>query len=118
MHVLRDVVVWIHLVGFAVTFGAWAAAALSSERRTSRIMEYGLLISLLTGVVLALPWPADVHPNYVKIAIKLTILVVVGGLLGMSNARQRRTGEPTAPVAFWSVGALILSAAALGVIWH
>jgi hypothetical protein len=102
----------LHIVGFAVTFGAWAA-----EFRTTRLMDYGLLISLLTGLVLAAPWPAGIELNYPKIGIKLGILVVLGGLLGMGNARQRRTGESVPRPVFALVGFLALTAAGVAVLW-
>ncbi len=117
MDLLRDVVVYVHIVGFAITFGAWVAEAAAGRFRTTRLMDYGLLVSLLSGLALAAPWPADVVLNYPKIAVKLAILVVIGGLLGMSNARQRRTAEaPPRPV-FWLIGALSLLAAGLAVLW-
>lgn len=117
METLRDIVVLIHLVGFAVTFGSWAAEAAARRMRTTRVMEYGLAISLVTGLILAAPWPADVELNYVKIAVKLGVLIVIGGLLGAGNKRQRVTGV-AAPVAlFAAVGALSFSNAALAVLW-
>jgi predicted membrane-bound spermidine synthase len=88
MELLRNVVVLVHIVGFAVTFGAWVVEATARRFRTTRLMDYGLLVSLLTGLALAAPWPASVHLNYPKIGIKLAILVVLGGLLGMGNARS------------------------------
>jgi hypothetical protein len=117
MELLRNVVVLLHVVGFAVTFGAWAAEAAAKRFRTTRIMDYGILISLLTGLALAAPWPAGVELNYPKIAVKLVILVVLGGLLGMGNARQRRTGKSVPRSLFVSVGALSFVAAAIAVLW-
>lgn len=117
MEVLRSVVILLHIVGFAVTFGAWAAEAVAKRYRTTRLMDYGLLVSLLTGLALAAPWPAGIALNYPKIGIKLTILVVLGGLLGMGNARQRRTGDAVPRPAFYSVGALAFTAAAIAVVW-
>jgi hypothetical protein len=117
MELLRNVVVLLHIVGFAVTFGAWAAEAAARRFRTTRIMDYGILISLLTGLALAAPWPAGVELNYPKIVVKLVILVVIGGLLGMGNARQRRTGEPVPRPLFVSVGMLSFVAAAIAVLW-
>ena len=73
----------LHIVGFAVTFGAWVTQAASRQFRTTRTMDYGLLVSLLTGLALAAPWPAGVDLNYPKIAVKLGILVILGGVLGM-----------------------------------
>jgi hypothetical protein len=117
MELLRHVVVLVHIVGFAVTFGAWAAEAVARRFRTTRLMDYGLLISLLTGVALAAPWPAGIVLNYPKIGTKLAILVVIGGLLGMGNARQRRTGQPVARPVFVSVGVLSFAAAGIAVLW-
>lgn len=118
METLRNVVIWIHLIGFAVTFGAWATEAATRRPRTTRVMDYGLVVSLVSGAILAAPWPAGVDINYVKVGIKLAILVVLGGLLGMGNARQRRTGEAVPRGLFYAVGVLSLLAAGIGVIWR
>ncbi len=117
MEVLRSVVVLLHIVGFAVTFGAWVAEAAARRFRTTRVMDYGVLVSLITGLALAAPWPAGIELNYPKIAVKLVILVVLGGLLGMGSARQRRTGEPVARWLFVAVGVLAFGAAAIAVLW-
>jgi hypothetical protein len=117
MELLRHVVVLVHIVGFAVTFGAWVAEAAARRFRTTRVMDYGLLVSLLTGIALAAPWPAGIVLNYPKIGVKLAILIAIGGVLGMGNARQRRTGEPVPRPVFVSVGVLSLTAAGIAVIW-
>jgi hypothetical protein len=107
----------LHIVGFAVTFGAWVVEAVAKRFRFSRVMDYGVLVSLLTGLALAAPWPADVVLNYPKIGIKLVILVVVAGLLGMGSAQQKRTGNAVARPLFMAVGVLSFSAAAIAVLW-
>ncbi|MFY9921172.1 MAG: Fe-S protein [Mycobacterium sp.] len=117
MELLRHVVVLLHIVGFAVTFGAWAAEAAARRFRTTRLMDYGLLVSLVTGLALAAPWPAGIELNYPKIFAKLVILVVLGGLLGMGNAKQRRTGEAVPRVVFALIGILSLAAAGIAVLW-
>ncbi|BBY60041.1 Fe-S protein [Mycolicibacterium sarraceniae] len=117
MELLRNVVILLHIVGFAATFGAWVAEAAARRFRTTRVMDYGLLVSLLTGIALAAPWPAGIVLNYPKIGVKLIILIVIGGLLGMGNARQRRTGEPVPRPVFVAVGVLSLTAAAIAVLW-
>lgn len=118
MDILRNIVIWIHLIGFAVTFGAWVAEAASRRFRTTRVMDYGLLVSLISGAILAAPWPAGYEANYLKVGIKLVILVVLGGVLGMGNARQRRTGDPVPRGLFYAVGVLSLLAAGIGIIWR
>lgn len=117
MDVLRHVVVLVHLVGFAVTFGAWATELFTRGFRTTRLMDYGLLVSLATGLILAAPWPAGYEPNYVKIGVKLVILLVLTGLVGSSNARRKRTGNEPPRAVFAAVGILSLVAAGIGVVW-
>ncbi|MEP9414315.1 Fe-S protein [Gordonia sp. VNQ95] len=117
MDVLRSVIVLVHIIGFAVTFGALVAEAAARRFRFTRVMDYGLLVSLLTGIVLAAPWPADFEPNYTKIGVKLVILLILGGVLGMGSARQRRTGEPVARALFVLAMVLSAGAAAVAVIW-
>jgi uncharacterized membrane protein YfcA len=117
MELLRDVVVLLHLVGFAVTFGAWVAEAAARRFRFTPVMNYGLLISFLTGVALAAPWPAGIVLNYPKIGVKLAIVVILGAVLGIGSARQRRTGEPVARPLFVTVGVLSLAATAIAVLW-
>ena len=116
MEVLRGVVVLLHIVGFAVTFGAWVAEAAAKRFRTTRVMDWGLLVSLVTGLALAAPWPAGIELNYPKVWIKLVILVILGGLLGMGGARQRRTGEAVPRALFFAVGLLAFAAAAVAVL--
>ena len=117
MDLLRHVVVLLHIVGFAVTFGAWVAEAAARRFRTTRLMDYGLLLSLVTGLALAAPWPAGIALNYPKIGIKLAILIVLGGFLGMGNARQRRTGDAVPRAVFASIGLLSFAAAGIAVVW-
>ncbi|TWS23644.1 Fe-S protein [Tsukamurella sputi] len=117
MEVLRNVIVLVHIVGFAITFGGWVASAASGRFRFDRVMDYGLLVSLITGLALAAPWPAGIELNYPKIGIKLVILLILGGLLGMGSARQKRTGEAVPRGMFYAAGVLSLTAAGLAVIW-
>lgn len=118
METLRHVVVLVHVVGFAVTFGGWVTLAAARRRDFVRPLEYGLLVSLLSGAALAFPWPAGTEVDYVKVGVKLAILVVLGALLGMGRARQRRTGGPVPTAVFVAVGVLSLAAAGLGVVWR
>ena len=117
MEILRHVVVLVHLVGFAVLFGAWVVEAVSRRIRVTRLMDYGLLIAGVAGLVLAAPWGISYELNYVKIGVKLVVLLVIGALLGIGAARQRRGGSVPA-WAFWSIGALTLLNAGFGVIWR
>ena len=106
----------IHLVGFAMTFGALAAAAFRKQFEFTPVMSYGILISLLSGVFLMMEW-GGYEPNHVKLGIKFVILMALGGVLGVGSARAKKSGEPVLPALFWTAMALSLSAAAVAVIW-
>jgi hypothetical protein len=117
METLRHIVVFIHLIGFALLFGAWAVEAVARRVEITRLMNWGLLIAGIAGLALAAPWGVDYDLNYAKIGVKLVILLVIGALLGIGAARQRRkAGVPAAM--FWGIGILTALNAALAVIWR
>ncbi|MFB7893059.1 Fe-S protein [Microbacterium sp. NPDC056044] len=116
MEILRHVVVLVHLVGFAILFGAWVVEAVGKHRIT-RLMNWGLAIAGLAGLILAAPWGLTYEPNYMKIGVKLIILVVIGALLGIGAGRQRKTGSVPGAI-FWSIGALTFANAAIAVLWR
>jgi len=116
MEILRHAVVLVHLVGFAVLFGAWVVEAFG-QRRITRVMHWGLAIAAVAGLALAAPWGIEYSLNYAKLGTKLVVLLIIGALLGIGAGRQRRTGSvPT--VLFWGIGVLTLLNAALAVLWR
>ncbi|OMC30277.1 Fe-S protein [Mycobacterium sp. GA-1841] len=117
MELLRNVVVYVHLIGFAVMVGAWVAEAAARRFEITRVMDYGITLSLITGLALAAPWPAGIALNYPKLATKLVILVALGAVLGIGRARQRRTGRPVMSL-FVAAGVLPLLAAGIAVLWN
>src|SRR6478735_9463412 len=100
MEILRHVVVLAHLVGFAILFGAWVVEAVNGKHQITRLMNWGLAIAGLAGLVLAAPWGIDYDLNYAKIGVKLVILLIIGALLGIGMSRQRKGGK-VAPALFW-----------------
>ncbi len=116
MEILRHVVVLVHLVGFAVLFGAWVVEA-TGQRRITPLMNTGLGIALVAGLILAAPWGISYELNYVKLGIKLLVLLVIGALLGSGAARQRKDGAVPPPI-FWSIGVLTLVNAGIAVLWR
>jgi hypothetical protein len=116
MENLRHLVLLFHLIGFATLFGAWIVEAFG-KRRITRFMHWGLTLAALAGLILAAPWGTDGDMNYMKIGIKLIILIVIGALLGIGAGRQRKTGS-VPPAIFWSIGVLTLTNASLAVLWQ
>lgn len=117
LEVVRHVVVLGHITGFAVLFGAWIVEAVSRRVRFTPLMNYGLLLAAVTGLALAAPWGIEWELDYTKIAVKLVILVVIGALLGIGSARQRKRGGVPSAV-FWLVGILTFANAAIAVLWR
>lgn len=117
MEILRHVVVYLHIIGFAVLFGAWLVEAVARRVQFTRLMSIGMTIAAVTGLALAAPWGISYELNYVKIGVKLVVLLIIGALLGIGAGKQRKTG--TVPAAlFWGVGILALLNAGLAVIWR
>lgn len=117
MEFLRHLVVLIHLIGFAVLFGAWVVEAAGKRRQITPLMNWGLAIAAVAGLILAAPWAISYDPNYIKIGVKLVVVLVIGALLGIGAGRQRKDGK-VAPALFWSIGILTLLNAALAVLWR
>lgn len=117
MDLLRNVVVYAHLIGFAVMVGAWIAEAAARRFLITPVMTYGMTLSLITGLALAAPWP-DVELNYPKLGTKLVILVALGAVLGIGTARQRRAGGQPVMGLFIAAGVLPLLASAIAVLWN
>jgi len=117
LEILRHIVVFFHLVGFAVLFGAWTVEAVSKRRQVTRLMDWGLAIAGVAGLILAAPWGISGELNYVKIGVKLVVLLIIGALIGIGSSRQRKGGS-VPPGVFWSIGILTLANAAMGVVWR
>ncbi|OKL51303.1 Fe-S protein [Buchananella hordeovulneris] len=115
MGMLRNIVVVLHLVGFALLLGAWAVEAFQRRSRVTPLMQWGMALAFVTGLVLAAPWGLEQDLNYGKIGIKLGVLLVIGAALGVAGARQKR--NETVPTGlFWAVGVLTVVNAAIAVL--
>jgi len=119
METLRHIVLLVHLIGFAVLFGAWAVQAFGGKREITRVMHIGISIAAVAGLALAAPWglPEGAEMNYAKIGTKLVVLIIIGALLGIGQGRQRKSGA-VPPVLFWGIGVLTLVNAGIAVLWH
>ena len=116
LETLRGVVVLVHLVGFAIMFGAWVVQATTRRYQATRLMDVGVLVAGVAGLLLAAPWGIDGELNYVKLGIKLVVLTVIGALIGISTSREKK-GTPLPTWVFWLIGALILFNAGIAVLW-
>jgi hypothetical protein len=117
MELLRSIIVLIHIVGFAMLFGGWLAQVVRKERSVSVLMRIGLATMIASGLILAIPFPAGIELNYIKLGVKLAIALSIGATFGAVITRQR-TSKPVPAALFWLIGALALANAGIALIWH
>ncbi|WP_439901243.1 Fe-S protein [Microbacterium azadirachtae] len=114
--VLRELLVLVHFVGFALLLGGWAAQAVRRRYVTTTLFRTGLGVMIGSGLLLAIPFPAGVHLDYLKLGVKLAVALAIGGAFGVVITREK-AGRPTA-AAFWTIGALALLNAGIAIFWH
>ena len=98
-------------------FGGFLVLYLTGTYRVNVVMGAGLGTMILTGLVLAAPFPRDEDLKYVKLAVKLGIAVLIGALFGVAVTRERR-GAAIHRSHFLTIGTLILLTAAVAVFWQ
>lgn len=117
METLRSLVVLLHIVGFALLFGGWLAQVVRKERSVSVLMRIGLATMIVSGLILAIPFPAGIDLNYVKLGVKLAVALTIGATFGAVITRTRATKPVPSPL-FWLIGALALLNASIALLWH
>ena len=114
MQIAHQILVLLHLIGFAALLGGLLVQLRAKEPEVNAAMLHGSLTLLITG--LALVWLSEIGPdpvNYVKIAIKFAVTAVVV-LLVVKNRKFA-----SIPRGLWAllVG-LTLTNAAVAVLWQ
>jgi hypothetical protein len=114
MQLAYQILVLVHLIGFAALFGGFLVQLRSQEPEVNAAMLHGSLTLLITGVALVIL--AEIGPdpvNHVKIAIKLIITAVIV-LLVIKNRKFA-----SIPRGLWGlIGGLTIVNAAVAVVWQ
>jgi hypothetical protein len=114
MQIAYQILVLLHLIGFAALFGGVLVQLRSKEPEVNAAMLYGSLTLLITG--LALVWLEELGPdpvNHLKIAIKLVVTALIV-LLVLKNRKFAAI-----PRGLWAlIGGLTLSNAVVAVLWQ
>jgi heme A synthase len=113
MELLRQILLVIHILGFAALIGGLLVQAGSPERVVNGAMRDGVGTAFLAGIALVGVLEADDQSiNYTKIAVKGLIGLVLL-ILVMANTRKERI-----PQGLWA-GLLLLSVAnvCVAVLW-
>jgi hypothetical protein len=117
MELLRLLLRYLHLVGFGLLFGALVVQYLTGRYRVNVAMRTGLGTALGTGFLLAMPFPAGIDLDYVKLGAKLFIAVLIGAAFGVAVTRER-AGKAVHRAQLLTIGGLVLLNAAVAVFWR
>ena len=113
MEILRLVLRFLHVLGFAALFGGLVVQARNSEKSVNAAMRDGVGTAFLAGLLLVGVLESGDDPvNHAKIGVKFAIGLVLLVLV-MANSRK-----PTIPQGLWA-GLLLLSVAniAVAIFW-
>lgn len=113
MEILRLVLLFAHLLGFAALFGGLLVQARNPEKSVNAAMRDGVGTAFLAGLLLVGVLEAGDEPvNHAKIAVKFAIGLVLLVLV-MANVRK-----PSIPQGLWG-GLLLLSVVnvAVAIFW-
>jgi hypothetical protein len=115
MSVLRLVLLYVHLVGFALLLGGAVTQYLSGTIRINAAMVWGAGIQVLTGIGLSAPLRGggDAEPDPAKLAVKGVIGLMIFAMVFFSRKRDVvNSGH------FFAIVGLTLVNAAVAVFWR
>ncbi|GAA2058591.1 hypothetical protein GCM10009779_56280 [Polymorphospora rubra] len=110
---LRLVLVYVHLIGFALLLGGAAVQYLSGKIRINKAMLWGAAIQVLTGIGLSAPLRDGAEPAPAKLVIKLVLGLMIFAMVFF--ARKRETVNKGH---FLAIIGLTLVNAAVAVFWR
>jgi hypothetical protein len=113
MHVVAQIFLFIHLVGFAALFGGLFVQVRANPRVVNNAILHGVLTQLVSGFVLfGLLEAMGTQPDHVKYGVKLVVAAVIAVLAVMN--RRRPLSSPT----FLAMALLTLLNVGVAVFWH
>ncbi|MGC4745680.1 hypothetical protein ACLQ28_08465 [Micromonospora sp. DT201] len=113
MEALRLILLYVHLIGFALLLGGSIAQYVSGRLRINPAMLWGSVIQLLTGLGLAAPLRDGDEPAPAKLVTKLVIGLLIFVMVFFSRKRDVvNRGH------FLAIVGLTLVNAAVAVFWR
>ncbi|WP_435203981.1 hypothetical protein [Micromonospora sp. bgisy143] len=115
MEALRLILLYVHLIGFALLLGGSIAQYVSGRLRINAAMLWGAVIQLLTGLGLSAPLRGggDAEPDPAKLVTKLVIALLIFVMVFFSRKRDAvNRGH------FLAIVGLTLVNAAVAVFWR
>lgn len=120
METLRLILLYAHLIGFAVLLGGAVAQYLSGTVRVNAAMAWGSIIQLVTGAGLAAPLGRDQPLDHTKVGVKalVAVLIAIMVLVPYFKKRKRPEGAVVAKGHFIAIVVMTLGNAAVAVFWR
>ncbi|MGW5671251.1 hypothetical protein [Micromonospora sp. NPDC003776] len=114
MEALRLVLLYVHLIGFALLLGGGIAQYISGRLRINAAMLWGAVIQVLTGLGLSAPLrDPDDEPAPAKLVTKLVIALLIFVMVFFARKRESvNRGH------FLAIIGLTLLNAAVAVFWR
>ncbi|MFF5077219.1 hypothetical protein ACFY36_09215 [Actinoplanes sp. NPDC000266] len=115
MEALRLILLFIHLIGFALLLGGAVAQFVSGKFRINPAILWGSIIQLVSGIGLAAPLRGggDDEPSPVKLGVKLVIAILIFIMVFIPRKREAvNKGH------FIGIITLTLANAAVAVFWR
>lgn len=115
METLRLILLYLHLIGFALLLGGAIVQYLAGPLRINSAMLWGALVQIVTGLGLAAPLRGggDAEPDPAKLVVKAVIALAIGVMVFFSRRREViNRGH------FLGIIALTLANAAVAVFWR
>jgi hypothetical protein len=113
----HDVLLLLHLVGFASLFGGFFVQVKAQAPVVNAAMMHGSLTQLVSGVLLVGLASADSDDEYVpdnaKAAVKLVVVLVITALVLLN---RKKAAIPRGLL--FGIGGLTLLNAGIAVFWH
>jgi hypothetical protein len=110
---LRLVLLYVHLIGFALLLGGSITQYLTGTLRINSAMLWGAAIQILTGIALSAPLRHGNEPDSAKLVTKLLLGLAIFAMVFFSRKRQTvNRGH------FLAIIGLTLANAAVAVFWR
>ena len=113
MEALRLVLLYAHLIGFALLLGGAVAQYVSGRIRINPAMLWGATIQVVTGLALSAPLPRPHQPEPAKLVVKAVVGIVIFAMVFFARRRTEvNKGH------FLAAVGLTLTNAAVAVFWR
>ncbi|MFI6821898.1 hypothetical protein ACIBJE_13225 [Micromonospora sp. NPDC050187] len=113
MEAIRLVLLYAHLIGFALLLGGGVAQLVSGRIRINPAMLWGAIIQLVTGLGLSAPLRDGDEPAPAKLVTKLVLALLIFVMVFFSRKREAvNRGH------FLAIVGLTLVNAAVAVFWR